>query len=119
MLNLLSVFIGGGLGSVLRWLCCMVVSSHWGTFIVNILGAFCIGLAYTYFAKHTSLSPTARTFIMTGLLGGFTTFSTYLLNFITLINQNNHLEGYFYLIGSVIVGSAFLALGMKASEFIQ
>jgi fluoride ion exporter CrcB/FEX len=56
---------------------------------------------------------------MTGLLGGFTTFSTYLLNFITLINQNNHLEGYFYLIGSVIVGSAFLVLGMKASEFIQ
>lgn len=119
MINLLSVFVGGGIGSVLRWLCSTVISSHWGTFIVNVVGAFCIGMAYTYFQKHTGLSITAKTFIMTGLLGGFTTFSTYLLNFITLTNQNNYLEGFLYLIGSVIIGSIFLVLGMKLVEFIQ
>ena len=45
MINLLSVFVGGGIGSVLRWLCSTVISSHWGTFIVNVVGAFCIGMA--------------------------------------------------------------------------
>lgn len=119
MLNLLSVFIGGGIGSVLRWLCCTIYSSYWSTFMVNVLGAFFIGMAYTYFENHTGLSSITKTFIMTGLLGGFTTFSTYLLNFITLVNQSNYLEGFLYLIGSVIIGSIFLILGMKTAAFMQ
>ena len=89
MINLLSVFIGGGIGSVLRWMCCHLIINHWGTFVVNVLGAFFIGVAYTYFEKYTNLPPATKTFIMTGLLGGFTTFSTYLLNFTTLFNQNS------------------------------
>ena len=36
MINLLSVFIGGGIGSVLRWLCCQLITNHWGTFVVNV-----------------------------------------------------------------------------------
>ncbi|MBR3675628.1 MAG: CrcB family protein, partial [Alphaproteobacteria bacterium] len=119
MINLLSVFIGGGIGSVLRWLCCQLITNHWGTFVVNVLGAFFIGVAYTYFEKYTNLPPATKTFIMTGLLGGFTTFSTYLLNFTTLFNQNSHLEACLYLIGSVVVGAVFLILGMKALSFIQ
>lgn len=113
MLNLLGVFIGGGVGSVLRWGVCRLITSHWGTFAVNVIGAFFIGVAYTYFQKHDGLTVTAKTFIMAGLLGGFTTFSTYLLNFITLVAQNHHVEGFLYLIGSVILGAIFLLLGMK------
>ena len=119
MINLLSVFIGGGIGSVLRWMCCQLIINHWGTFVVNVLGAFFIGVAYTYFEKYTNLPPATKTFIMTGLLGGFTTFSTYLLNFTTLFNQNSLLEAFLYLIGSVVVGAVFLILGMKVLSFIQ
>ena len=119
MINLLSVFLGGGIGSILRWFCSTLISSHWGTFVVNVVGAFCIGMAYTYFQRHAELSATAKTFVMTGLLGGFTTFSTYLLNFITLSNQNNYLEGFLYLTSSIIIGSVFLILGIKLVEFIQ
>ena len=113
MIALTAVFIGGGLGSLLRWLCCTIVSSHWGTFLVNVAGAFFIGLAYSYFNKHAGLSADAKLFIMTGLLGGFTTFSTYLLNFTTLINAHHPLEAFAYLIGSVLIGSLFLLAGIK------
>ena len=113
MLNLLGIFIGGGIGSVLRWSVCRLITSHWGTFLVNIIGAFLIGVAYAYFQKQTHLTVETKAFIMTGLLGGFTTFSTYLLNFITLFNQNHIVEGFLYLISSVVIGVLFLILGMK------
>jgi CrcB protein len=50
---------------------------------------------------------------MTGLLGGFTTFSTYLLNFSTLINENNYIEAFLYLLLSIVVGLMALVLGVK------
>ncbi len=112
MISLLSVFIGGGIGSALRWLCCSFIPSHWGTMFVNVAGAFLIGCAYSYFAK-SSLSAEAKLFVMTGLLGGFTTFSTYLLNFITLLNENKIAEGFAYLLISVLLGSLFLLAGIK------
>ncbi len=116
MINLLSVFIGGGIGSILRWLCCSLISSHWGTMLVNVLGAFLIGAAYSYFAKLSTLNQELKLFVMTGLLGGFTTFSTYLLNFITLANGNRLTEAFLYLIGSVLIGSLFLFAGMKIAD---
>ncbi len=112
MISLLSVFIGGGIGSVLRLFFCNLIPVHWGTMFVNIAGAFLIGIAYSYFAK-SNLSAEAKLFVMTGLLGGFTTFSTYLLNFITLLNENKIVEGFAYLLISVIVGSLFLLAGIK------
>ena len=108
MINLLSVFVGGGIGSVLRWLCSTVISSHWGTFIVNVVGAFCIGMAYTYFQKHTGLSITAKTFIMTGLLGGFTTFSTFALESADLMKAGHTGTALLYVLLSVLVGVAVI-----------
>ncbi len=113
MINLLSVFIGGGIGSIFRWLCSSLISSHWGTMFVNVSGAFLIGAVYSYFAKMSTLSQEFKLFVMTGLLGGFTTFSTYLLNFTTLANDNRLTEAFLYLIGSVLTGCIFLFAGMK------
>ena len=119
MFSILGVFIGGGIGSVLRWLVCCKITSHWGTMIVNILGAFLIGCAYTYFQKCLIDNSSIKLFIMTGLLGGFTTFSTYLLNFSTLINNNQHLEAFIYLLLSIIIGLAALMLGMKYMSLLS
>lgn len=115
MISLFAVFVGGGVGSVLRWLCCNFIPSHWGTMFVNVAGAFLIGCAYSYFAK-SNLSAEAKLFVMTGLLGGFTTFSTYLLNFITLLNENKIAEGFIYLLISVLLGSLFLLTGIKLAS---
>lgn len=82
---------------------------------VNVAGALLIGCAYSYFAK-SNLSAEAKMFVMTGLLGGFTTFSTYLLNFITLLNENKIVEGFAYLITSVLVGSLFLLAGIRLAS---
>lgn len=115
MYSLIAVFAGGGVGSVLRWLCCSFIPSHWGTMFVNVAGAFFIGCAYSYFAR-SSLRNEAKVFAMTGLLGGFTTFSTYLLNFITLLNENKITEGFVYLLLSVLAGSLFLLAGIRLAS---
>ena len=116
-MQILGVFLGGGFGSVLRWLVCLKINSHWGTMLVNILGAFFIGLAYAYFQKHMA-DGNFKLFVMTGLLGGFTTFSTYLLNFSTLMAENNCFQAFAYLLLSVLVGLMALMLGMKIAEFV-
>lgn len=118
MFSMLGVFVGGGVGSVLRWLVCSKITSHWGTMIVNILGSFLIGCAYTYFQKNLIDNNNIKLFVMTGLLGGFTTFSTYLLNFSTLINSNHHFEAFTYLLLSVIIGLIALLLGMKCVNLL-
>ena len=119
MFSMIGVFIGGGIGSVLRWLICCKITSHWGTMIVNILGAFLIGCAYTYFQKCLADNSSLKLFVMTGLLGGFTTFSTYLLNFSTLINSNQDFEAFIYLLLSIIIGLIALMFGMKCMNVLS
>lgn len=119
MYSMLGVFIGGGLGSVFRWLVCSKISNHWGTMLVNVLGAFLIGYAYTYFENRLAENPTLKLFVMTGLLGGFTTFSTYLLNFSTLVNGDHLFEAFAYLLLSIVIGLCALVLGMKSVSFFM
>lgn len=118
MYAMLGVFIGGGLGSVCRWLICSKINTHWGTMLVNILGAFLIGCAYTWFANRLTDNTNLKLFVMAGMLGGFTTFSTYLLNFATLINSNNTAEAFAYLLLSVVIGFGALLLGMKTAALL-
>jgi CrcB protein len=86
--------------------------------IVNVLGAFLIGCTYTYFQKNLADNTNLKLFIMTGLLGGFTTFSTYLLNFSTLICENNYTEAFSYLLLSIVIGLIALVLGMKCMTMV-
>ena len=117
MINLLSIFVGGGIGSLLRHLVCLRIGSHWAVFVVNILGALFIGAAYEFFADKSGLRPELRSFVMTGLLGGFTTFPTYMLDFGTLLGGQRAGGGFLYLFGSLAVGAAFLFAGMKLARF--
>lgn len=112
MYPFLGVFIGGGIGSVLRFFICQKITSHWGTMCVNIIGAFLIGVAYAYF-EQSNVKPEIKLLLMTGFLGGFTTFSTYIMNFSTLMGSQNYTEAFFYLIFSVLIGIAFFITGCK------
>lgn len=118
MLQAVAVFFGGGLGAVLRFLCCKLIATHFGTLFVNEAGAFFIGALYQYITQRGGINTTLKLFLMTGLLGGFTTFSTYLLDTVKLMQQQSVLEAVFYLCLSIILGVVCLLLGMKIIELI-
>ena len=77
----LALFAGGGLGAVLRFALWVderaPVAFPWGTLAVNVSGCFLIGLVATLADEHRLLTPLARLFLVAGVLGGFTTFSTF------------------------------------------
>jgi CrcB protein len=82
MKNLLLVFIGGGVGSSLRYILGKYLNSTqtgipWGTFTANILGSLLIGIILGLAAKNDTLSQSQTLLIATGFCGGFTTFSTF------------------------------------------
>jgi fluoride exporter len=110
MRPLLFVGIGGGLGSMLRYLIQVFVGRHvplvfpLGTFLVNISGCFLIGLFYSLANKYTGFSPEWRLFLITGICGGYTTFSTYSYDGLMLLKQGSGLSFLIYVVGSVVLG---------------
>lgn len=118
MLSIMSVFVGGGIGSVLRYLVSSKIGSHWGIMSVNLLGALIIGMIFHFVSIRTGVRPETRAFLMTGMLGGFTTFSTYMLDFCILMNRQQTVEAFVYLFGSLLLGVAFLYLGIYVGRFL-
>ena len=92
--NYLLVFIGGGLGACLRHACNLIgtrvaVGSPWpwSTFLINISGALLMGVLVEAFALRNGASPQLRLLLATGVLGGYTTFSTYALEIGLLLQR--------------------------------
>ncbi|CDH03616.1 fluoride efflux transporter CrcB [Xenorhabdus bovienii] len=91
MINIIfAVFIGGGLGSVLRWLISFRLNNAStplavGTLTANCVGAFIIGLGLAYFNKATHLDPVWKLMLTTGFCGGLTTFSTFSVEVVYLL----------------------------------
>lgn len=112
------VFLGGGLGSAarygvgvlaLRW----IGSGYpWGTFGINVVGSFAMGVVAGYFALKSGLSQPLRLFLTTGIIGGFTTFSTYALETALLQERGELGAALTYALGSVVVGVAALFAGL-------
>jgi CrcB protein len=107
----LLVALGGALGSVLRWLLGNWVHSAlpatkfpWGTFAVNALGSFAIGALLGVTLERASVSPAARLLLVTGVLGGFTTFSAYSYETLQLARGGQWPAAVGYSLGSVAVG---------------
>lgn len=74
-----------------------------GTFTVNVLGSFLIGVAYVLLTKKFALAPEWRLFFITGVLGGFTTFSAFSLETLHLLQGGHWLTAISYALGSVVV----------------
>ncbi|MCU7613445.1 fluoride efflux transporter CrcB [Chryseobacterium sp. GMJ5] len=123
MKNLFYIFIGGGFGSVMRYLLSNYTQKWWninyfpmGTFLVNIIGCFLIGFLTSYFAKNDYY---LKYLLITGFCGGFTTFSAFSAENYSLW-QNQHFGTLFiYVIMSVIAGFAAVFLGMKSPALLQ
>ena len=107
ILTLAQVAIGGAIGSVLRHLMVVSIGAPVATVLVNILGSFAIGVLFVVLASRTSLSP----LLMTGVLGGFTTFSAFSLDALKLWEGGQSLQALLYVLASVILSLVAVALG--------
>jgi len=118
-LDILLVFAGGGAGSLLRWLVGRVVGEHYrgrfplGTFLINVSGAFVIGYLSVLFGVdwHDRLGAPLQSGILTGVLGGYTTFSSMQLDTANLADKSGRGSALFYILASVGCGLAAAALG--------
>ena len=90
--SLLAIAIGASAGAVLRWLLALWLNALWpalppGTLLANLIGGYLIGIALVFFAHHAELSPVWRLLVITGFLGGLTTFSTFSAEVVGLLQQ--------------------------------
>jgi CrcB protein len=114
---ILSVGVGGGLGALIRyfvagWVQPPGVSFDWGIFVVNITGGLVMGLIVEASALRLNLSPELRAFLTTGILGGYTTFSTFSLDSVLLLQKGQYGAAAFYIIGSVVFSILALFAGL-------
>ena len=123
MKNLILVFIGGGFGSVLRfiigkWLNNSNNGIPYGTFVANILGSLLIGFILGYAAKSDSISQNHTLLLATGFCGGFTTFSTFAYENHVFLKSGDFTSFAFYTIASFAVGFLAVFAGMYLVKFI-
>ena len=118
----LFIGIGGGIGSVLRYMIQLAISKHTsmvfpaGTFVVNITGCFLIGLFYALAMKENMLNFEWRLFLITGLCGGYTTFSSFSYENITLLKNGHYLQFSLYTGLSIFAGLICTVAGMAAGK---
>ena len=125
MLNILFVGVGGFFGSIGRYLLSgavyqMFPNLHFpiGTTVVNVLGCFLIGIATALVEVRNLLSPEIRVFLVIGMLGGFTTFSTFGYETIALLRDGAFFTGLANVLIQVIVGISAIWLGFNIIRYL-
>lgn len=120
--NLLIVALGGGLGSALRYAVQETLHKQienfapYGTFVVNMIGCFLIGLFMGWAQSEKYLTESTNLLLISGFCGGFTTFSTFAMQSNELMLDQKPLQAILYIGLSVMVGMALAYLGLKLSK---
>lgn len=116
--TLLLIAFGGGIGSVLRYLTSVLVQKYYAsvfplaTLITNVLGCFIIGLLMGVFEKNQVVTSDLKWLFVTGFCGGYTTFSTFGYENISLFQNNNSALAFLYIGGSIFMGLFAVWLGL-------
>ena len=124
MVNFIAVALGGALGAVTRygvgvWMSNKwVYSFPWHTFLVNISGAFLLGLFNGLFMDKITVSPELKIALTVGFLGAFTTFSTFGYEAILLIKEGDILTAGLYTLSSVVIAFIGVLLGMALARLL-
>ncbi|MBR7019278.1 MAG: fluoride efflux transporter CrcB [Prevotella sp.] len=118
MRDIVIVGIGSGIGGICRYLISLAMNHAgngfpWGTFAVNVAGCLLIGILWGVTSRFQNVSPSLSLFLMVGFCGGFTTFSTFSKEGLTMLQANNHILFSLYAIGSVVLGIMAVALGYR------
>ena len=116
MKSFILVFLGGGLGSGLRYLVAIAMNQYskvlpFGTFTVNMIGCLLIGLILGYAQKENTLTSNQTLLLATGFCGGFTTFSAFASENLELIRNGELFNFSIYAIGSVFLGIVLILIG--------
>ena len=127
MWNALWIFIGGGLGSLARWGASGLIANRvgqtfpWGTLLVNVTGSFVIGFVATLSdpGGRLLMSVTARQFVMLGVLGGYTTFSSFSLQTLNLARDGEWLYASANVVLSVILCLLAVWFGLVVARLIN
>ena len=120
--NILFVGLGGGLGSIARYLTQKWFAENymhafpWGTFAVNIVGCFLIGIFWGLSFGSFNNNEYWKLFLMTGICGGFTTFSAFTLEGVGLMREGKLALFFGYMAASVLLGLAATYAGMKITR---
>jgi CrcB protein len=111
------VMLGGAMGSLSRYFVGTAIMNRLGprfplgTFVINVSGAFLIGLLMTLFTERLQPHPNWRFLLVIGFLGGYTTFSSLEWETLTLVKDGSRLLGLFNIAGSILLGYAAVWLG--------
>ncbi|MDO4159787.1 MAG: fluoride efflux transporter CrcB [Prevotellaceae bacterium] len=122
--NIIIVAVGGAIGSVARYLVSRVIQDSvssgfpFGTMTVNIVGCLLIGFIGALAAEHGSISAETKLILTTGFCGGFTTFSTFMNESLTLFRTDSLLVSAIYVGMSVVLGLIAAAAGMYLGKMI-
>jgi CrcB protein len=113
-----AVGVGGGLGALIRYFLAGAIQPSWwpgfpfGIFVVNITGGLVMGLITGLAALKIQMTPEVRAFLTTGILGGYTTFSTFSLDSALLMERGAYMQAAAYIVGSVVLSIAALFAGL-------
>jgi CrcB protein len=122
--KLIAVTLGGGIGTLMRYLIFFYFERFhksifpWPTLLVNLTGALLIGFLWGYFDR-VYVSPGFRMFIFIGILGSFTTFSTFAFDILSLVNDGHYKNMVVYLLASNILGIGLAFLGFYLAAVIK
>ncbi|MEG0481706.1 MAG: fluoride efflux transporter CrcB [Acinetobacter sp.] len=122
-MNWLLVACGGAIGASLRYGAGFIISKPqslfpWTTWSVNLFGCFLAGIFFAFTQKYPVLQNETRLFLMVGILGGFTTFSSFGLETFQLIRQGQLTIALAYVVSSVLVGVICLVIGFYIFQMI-
>lgn len=123
-MQILSVALGGALGAVSRYYLGNVISRSigsslpYGTFVINVVGCFFMGLLMTLIIERNILPAAWRLFLCVGFLGGFTTFSSFGYETLMLLQESRYFEALAYIGGSMALGLIAAALGVALAKML-
>ena len=125
MIHIIAIALGGALGAVLRFVLGKQISILFGSnfpfsiLIINVIGSFFMGMAIESFNLFSISNEPLQKFLTVGILGAFTTFSTFSLDALDLIMNNRISDAFLYISASVILAIGFLFLGIQFIKLVS
>lgn len=120
--QILLVGVGGGVGSIFRFLTSLLTAKYFSntfpiaTFATNIIGCFLIGLLIGVLGQNIQMNNSLKLLLITGFCGGYTTFSTFASENISLLQTNNYLTAILYIGASIFIGLFAVWAGMMVTK---